>query len=356
MRGNMRRRSVRARGLRAGCTLAGFLALAGPATAQTEPTAAEQLFIYSLNRARHDPPAWAQEFGLGSMQGGDGNPTTLVGVAPRPPLAVNDYLVSSARGHAQEMAQSNYFAHQSAVDGRWPNKMARDAGYPLPQSIPATGGGSWLFPDGDNQTNGNGIESIAAGFGPGDFDYSNPINALNGLFVDEGTPDLGHRVHLLAITEPNDFFREIGAGYGFSSKADYENYWSAQTGVIHESDTFLTGVVYADANGNHLYDLGEGIGGATVNVSGMPVLTNAAGGWAAPVASGTHGVTCSGGSFAGTAVVNVDVSGASREVDCVSGFAGAYVDFAQVPEPGAVAAALAALSAVRALAARRRRA
>jgi hypothetical protein len=228
--------------------------------AAVDPTGVEQLFVYELNRARHDPPAWAHEMGIDTQLGGDGSYATLVGVAPRMPLALNGFLVSSARGHAQEMATYDYFDHRSAVDGRWPNQMARDAGYPLPYELPAVGGGFWLLPDGDAQTNGNQIESIAAGFGGGIFDYANPINALAGLIVDDGTPSLGHRVHLLAMDDFNVLFREIGTGFGSNVSAMYENYWSAQTGVIDESDTFLTGVVYADANANHLYDVGEGLG------------------------------------------------------------------------------------------------
>lgn len=314
----------------------------------SEPTAAEQLFIYLLNRARHDPPGWAHEFGLDQLTGGDGALTTLAGVAPSMPLAVNGYLVTSARGHAQEMADHDYFAHCSPIDGRCPNKMARDAGYPLPQQIPAAAPHTyWLLPDDQNE-----IEAIAAG-------YSTPLDALNGLIVDTGTNPPGHRIQLLAIGEFPGYFREVGVGYGYDASSTYQEYWSIQTGLVNESDTFLTGVVFDDANHNQIYDLGEGLGGVTVMVDATPVATNDAGGWALQVAGGDHAVSCSGGGFAGTGGATVTVSHSNRQVDCVSGFTGAYVDFAEVPEPSAPAlalTALAALSAGRGLAARRRRA
>ena len=316
------------------------------AAVASEPTPTEQLFMYLLNRARHDPPGWAHEFGLDQVKGGDGQLTTLVGVAPSVPLAVNGYLVTSARGHAQEMADHNYFGHQSQVDGRWPNKMARDAGYPLPQQIPAAMPGHyWLLPDDQNE-----IEAIAAG-------YPTPLDALNGLIVDQGTNPPGHRIQLLAIGEFQGYFREVGVGFGFNASSTYQDYWSIQTGLVNESDTFLTGVVFADANHNQIYDLGEGLGGVTVMVDATPVATNDAGGWALQVGGGDHTVGCSGGGFAGTGGATVTVSGSNREVDCVSGFPGAYVDFAEVPEPSAPALAIAALfglSAVRAPAGRRR--
>jgi len=50
-----------------------------------DPTPQELHFLYEVNRARHDPPAWAAEYGLGSQIGGDGMPVTLIGVEPRPP-------------------------------------------------------------------------------------------------------------------------------------------------------------------------------------------------------------------------------------------------------------------------------
>ena len=99
----------------------------------------EQHFVYLVNRARHDPVAYQVERSLS---------IDLSSVTPRPPLAVSESLFASARFHAGEMATHNYFEHQSPVTGKWPNKLARDFGYPLPPQ----------FLDGVNN-----IESIAAG-------------------------------------------------------------------------------------------------------------------------------------------------------------------------------------------------
>ncbi len=317
-----------------------FAALATPVGAgAAEPTPQEQLFVYEVNRARSDPPAWAIEMGIDDTIGGDGNPADLVEVVPQPPLAINELLVDSSRLHAEEMAANNYFAHQSVVTGKWPNLLAREAGYPLPMLIPAMGGGNFLLPDDSNQ-----IEAIAAGFGQGSMDLSDPVKAVAGLIVDPGTPSLGHRVQLLAMNEFNRNFREAAAGYGFNQAAMFRNYWAFHTGVENTSDTFLTGVVFDDANDNSLYDAGEGLGGVTVGVGGGNVTTNGAGGWAMLVNSGTHQVSCSGGAFSGTSQVEVTVMGANREVDCVSGMAGAYVDFVAVPEPSAMLASLVALA------------
>jgi hypothetical protein len=327
------------------------LALAGPAPADVDPTGEEMLFVYEVNRARSDPPGWAVEMGIDQMIGGDGNPADLVGLAPQPPLALNRTLVESARFKGQEMADNNYFSHQSQVqpDFLWPNDLVRNVfGYPLATQVPAAGGGFYVLPDDSNQ-----IESIAGGYGPGTSDFGQALNAVLALIVDDGVPSLGHRRHLLATEEFNQSFVEAGAGFGFDGSSDYRNYWAFHTGVKAEPETYLTGVVFADGNGNDLYDAGEGLAGVTVAGGGANTTTDAAGGYSLLMGSGSHTVTCSGGGFSGTGSAAVVVAGANREVDCVSGFAGAYVDFIAVPEPVPDAAGAAALGALALLARRR---
>jgi hypothetical protein len=307
----------------------GIALLADVAGAQL--TEQELHFLYELNRARSDPPGWAAEQGLGSRTGGDGQPTTLVGIEPRPPLAMNEILVDSSGFKAEEMAAEDYFSHQSQVapDLFWPNELVRDVfGYPLPAQVPAPGGGFFLFDD-----DFNSLESIACGYGPGTQNLTLAIHALTLLIVDANVPSLGHRTHLLATNEFNSIFTEAGAGYGNDNAASCRNYWAFHTGVTDPAGQFLTGVAFDDGDGDDLFDPGEGLAGVTVDVGGAQTSTNDAGGWSLPVADGTHAVSCQGGGFTGTGSAPVPVSGANRQVDCVSGFDGLYVDFVAVWEP-----------------------
>lgn len=259
----------------------------------------EQLFIYMLNRARHDPVAYQQEQGL---------TVDLSYVTPQPPLAVNTDLLDSSRFHSDEMANNDYFGHQSQVTGDWPNKMARDQGYPLPVS----------FPD-----NNNYIESIAAGNV-----YSTAAIPLNALIVDAGVPSLGHRNHLLGIGEFYAANREIGVGHSLNLAAYYDNYWAVHITRRENPGMFLTGVVYNDINSNGRYDLNEGLSGVTITTTGLQTTTNAAGGWSILVPSaGSYPVTASGGAFSGSSTTQVTMSTANREVDFISGRAGGIVDF-----------------------------
>jgi hypothetical protein len=323
-----------------GALLAGAVALA-PRAAAAQLAQQELHFLYELNRARHDPPAWAVEQGLGARTGGDGQPTTLVGVAPRPPLALNELLLGSSGFKAEEMAANDYFAHQSQVGPGflWPNELVRNGfGYPLPQMFPAPGGGFFLLPD-----DFNSIESLACGFGSGTNDLTLAIHALTFLIVDADVPSLGHRTHLLATNDFNSIFTEAAAGYGSDVSAACRNYWAFHTGVTDPPGRFLTGVAFDDGDGDDLFDPGEGLAGVTVSVGAEQTTTNDAGGWSLAVADATHAVSCAGGGFAGTGSAPVAVSGANRQVDCVSGFAGVLVDFVAVWEPSRTLSAVLAV-------------
>lgn len=276
-------------------------------------SAEEQLFVYELNIARHDPVAYQRAQSL---------PVDLAYVTPRQPLAVNDSLFNSAGFKAEEMAQYNYFDHQSRVTGKWPNQLARENGYNLPRTIPIPGSSSWwTLDDASNQ-----IESLAYGYGSPEM--RRPIWALNGLVVDSGHDPPGHRIHLLGIDNFNAPNTEIGVGYAYNPSND-SNYWAVHSTRDGTGRTFVTGVVFNDANGNSRYDLNEGLSGVTVRVgSSIVVTTNAAGGWSAPVTNGDFVITVSGGGFVGTSTTPVRMNGQNVEVDFISGRAAGSVNFA----------------------------
>ncbi len=269
-----------------------------------DPTPEEQLFIFELNRARNNPAQFQTENSLS---------VDLSAVAAQPPLAVNGDLTGSAGFKAQEMADNNYFTHESPISG-WPNALARSFGYNLASSL------------GDNINN---IESIAAGF-DSVIDWTQPLPPLLLLIVDDGVPSLGHRKHLLAMDSFNQRFREIGVGYGSNSSSSFKNYWAVHTGFDDDEEPFLTGVVYNDANVNNRYDLNEGLSGVTVSVGGISTTTNSAGGWSILTSSGCKTAQCSGGPFVGTSTAYFIVGSDNVEVDFISGNSSGVVNFGSV--------------------------
>lgn len=271
-----------------------------------EPSAEEQFGIWTLNKARHDPPAYGVKIGV-----------DLSTVAAQPPLAVSKLLTGSSRFHAKEMLDNNYFAHTSAVTGEGPNQMAVNNGYDLFGSGLGMAWGT-----------ANNIESIAKGI--------NLIptfeDALALLIEDEGVQGLGHRVHLLAMAQFYAAHREIGCGRAASGLTYV---YAIHTGNVSESDRFLTGVVYVDTSGDGRFSKGEGIGGVTVDAGGGYTTTSmASGGWSIKVPAGAYSVTCSGGPFTGTATADVTVGAANREIDFKSGGVKGEVDFGGPTGPG----------------------
>ncbi len=266
-----------------------------------EPSVQEQLGIYEINLARHDPEAYGRRIGF-----------DLTGVAPRPPLAVSLSLTGSARYHSLDMVVNGYFAHVSPWSGISANQMAVDHGYDL-----------FGYGIGYDWGSENYIESLAYGYNmTPDFP-----SAIRGLIIDQGVPGAGHRLHLLGQHETFMAHREIGCG---RQEAGLTRYYAVHTAYVRSSDLFLTGVVYRDLDGNGRYDGGEGIGGSLVTAGAYSAVSLGAGGFSIRVPPGDYDLTCSGGSFVGTSSAEVSVTDHNVEVDFVSGRPGALVDFAMV--------------------------
>jgi len=235
--------------------------------------AREQQLVYEINLARRDPAAFAASLGFSGA-----------GLLPRPPLAIDGSLAASSSFKAADLAAGAPFCHQ-ASDGRWANELARDFGYPLP---------TWWVDD------ANYIESIA--YAGTQFPWA-LIFRLHGVHLDHLLGQEGYITH-----------RQVGVGAAGI-------YWAIHTAYRNGDPTnYLTGAVFTDRDRDGVMDLGEGLPGVTVAVTGVAsVLTGPGGGWAVAVPDGRYRVTASGGQFAGTATVMARVAGYNVGVDFLSG-------------------------------------
>jgi uncharacterized protein YkwD len=118
-------------------------------------------------------------------------------------LRWSDTLARVAEARAMDMAKRNYFAHVDP-DGFGVNYHMNLAGYTLPEE--------WL-----KDKKANFFESISAGSISG-------IEAVTNLLVDVRTPSLGHRKHLLGLTDWDASLVDIGIGYVQSPGSTYETY------------------------------------------------------------------------------------------------------------------------------------
>jgi hypothetical protein len=188
---------------------------------------------------------------------------------PTAPLAWNESLVSAATGHSQLMVQHDQQSHQVPGEPGLSSRLA-NAGY---------------------------VRLSAAGENV--FAYAkNVFNAHSAFAIDWAVSGRGHRVNLM-----NPSYRDFGVGLAADDSA------STRVGPLVTTQNFgsrfdygnpyLLGVVYRDANTNGRYDAGEGVRGASIQVTGpsgtFTTTTMSAGGYQLKVPGGTYVVTASGG-------------------------------------------------------------
>ncbi len=262
-----------------------------------QPTAQEQLLLVQLNAIRADPAGYGRSIGL-----------DLSNVAPSQPLAFNTELEAAARAHSQDMNNQDYFGHNTP-QGEDPGQRMSAAGF------------SW----------GGWGESIAAGF-------PSSADALQGLIVDKGVPDLGHRLMLLAQNSLFQSLNQVGVGI-VNGSGPYGSYYTIDAAnAANDNNSFLTGVVFNDANGNGRYDVGEGLGGVTVTANnGASTTTFGSGGYSLELGPGTYTVTFNGSGLAAPVVRTVTVGKQNVEVDVTNPPAGTPAPPAPVPAPPVVA-------------------
>ena len=246
------------------------------------PTGEEQLYLELINRARANPAAEGARLAT-TTDSGVLNAYSYFGVSlalmqsefsaipAQPPLAPNASLTNSARGHSAWMLATGIQAHYQTNPSNSPSSRAVAAGYGssyVGENIYASASSTWY---------GHAGFQVDWGYGSG------------GMQTGRG--------HRMNIHSPD--FREIGVGVQLGSSSGVGPQLVTQDfGYNPASPCFGTGVAYYDLNGNNFYDVGEGISGLTVHVSGAShyCITAEGGGWAIPVPSSaaTRTVTFSG--------------------------------------------------------------
>lgn len=242
-----------------------------------DPTDEEQLYVELINRARSNPTAEGER--LVTTQDEDvlraleffNVDVDLVrsqfhSITAAPPVSIHPALITAARRHSADMLEHAFQGHVGA-DGSTSQSRVNDTGYlwtALGENVYASAYSVWYGHAGFN---------IDWGPGPGGIQ----------------TPP-GHR-----ITIHNRIFREVGVGVIHGTNTGVGPQLVTQVFATRQGQTpLVTGVAYYDFNTNSFYDLGEGIGGITVRVSGTLTyaVTARSGGYSVPVnGNGSYTVT-----------------------------------------------------------------
>jgi hypothetical protein len=211
---------------------------------------------------------------------------------PVPPLAMNAQLLSAARWHSGDMFTNQYQGH-SQTNGAIilsPGDRVITNGYK-----PSVAGEN-VFSYASSVFQGHAAFAVDWGFGPGGMQ----------------TPP-GHRNNMFS---PG--FREVGIGVVDGVNGSVGPQIVTQDfGAQFSGVPLITGVVYFDLNGNSFYDIGEGIGGVTVNTPGSIFFTVTAdsGGYALPVpADGNYTLTFTSSGLSNQVVAAVS-GGRNTKVD-----------------------------------------
>jgi Ca2+-binding RTX toxin-like protein len=254
-------------------------------------TAAEQLQLELVNRARLDPGAEAARLGIALNEGLAAGTLALTA---RQPLANNAALANAADRHTAHMFAVDQFNHAGIGDGD-PGTRATAQGY------------AWTRIG----------ENIGVRLDTSLSFQAMTIKLFEDLFIDAGIAGRGHRLNILS----NDF-SEIGIGQAagrspFSNSLD--SHMITQNFGDRGTMNFVTGVAYNDSNGNRFYDIGEGRGGVQVRLNGvLKDTTEAPGGYDfAKAGAGSVAVQFSGGGLAAAVTVTVAATANNVKVDLV---------------------------------------
>jgi len=258
--------------------------------ALTNVTAYEEYFLALINRARQDPVAEATRLGITLNEG---LPAGTLAPGARQPLALNDNLQSSIEGHIADELANNFFSHTGS-NGSTPVQRINASGY--------TG---WTEVG----------ENIALEYTTGSINLLQFVtDEYQNLFIDTSEAGRGHRVN---IVDGN--FAEVGSAvqsgkYNGANAVDTGNDFGVRPG-----NSFLTGLVFTDTvTANNFYDVGEGIGGASIDITGAGTYhttSNSAGGYQISLPPGTYTVTFSGTGISSPIIKTFTIGSQNVEVD-----------------------------------------
>ena len=185
--------------------------------AASYPTNAEQYLLELINRGRANPTAEAARYGIDLNEGLTAG---TISTAPKQPLAISPFLVTSARGHSQWMIDTDTFSH-TGINGTDPGDRMTNAGYAFT--------GSWTWG-----------ENIGWSGSTGSIDLNSTTAQIHrDLFVDSTVTGRGHRLNLMSNS-----FREIGPGVVTGNFSGYNAVMVTEDFATTGSNVFLTGVAY----------------------------------------------------------------------------------------------------------------
>ena len=286
------------------------------------PSAQEQLTLEYINRLRLDPqseyanltdPAVYSEIQSAVNYFGVSLPalqSQLSAYSAVAPLAFNDALTAAARDHNVQMIAYDQQSHRLPGEASLADRVVA-AGYTNWNAL-----GENVFAFANSAFYGHAGFVIDWGYDAEDIENG----SLRGDWQTRGDgmqDPPGHRNALLSAT-----YKEIGIAITPESNSSTQVgplVMTQDLGSRFNYQAQFLGVVIDDADNDDFYDIGEGLGGVIVTLTGsagvFTTTTWAAGGWQIGVPAGTYDIEFSGGSLTGTINVTGTLGNANVKID-----------------------------------------
>ena len=253
------------------------------------------------------PPAYSYPTNISILQ------QEFAKLTPTAPLAWNNTLASVADTHTSLMIS---LKNQGKVGNHTlPGEL------PLEERLIAAGfydPSSGLDLVYDENVTGHGFSPVAGKYGS----VASYIHEF--LVIDFGLSSHDHRDNVMdpRFTLIGISLQEVPQGVtGFGPWAATVDFASLSNGSALAEGGYLTGVVYDDADGNHMYNAGEGLSDMQIIVRGddgsikAEFSTSSAGAYQEYLANGTYTVTITGSAFAVPITQTVVIDGQNVKVD-----------------------------------------
>ena len=251
----------------------------------------EQYLLELINRARLDPVAEAQRYGV-TLNAGLAAGT--ISTSAKQVLAPNLSLEASAETHSRWMLAANTFAHTGQNDSTPGDRMA-DAGYEF--------SGAWAWRENLAWKGSTGVIDMGAAIEPHHAALYRSAGHRQNTFSEN--------VREIGISQVRGDFTKYGMSYDSSMLT--LNF--AKSGP----DVFLTGVAFLDSDGDLFYSIGEGVSAVWFDVGGEVTTTAQAGGYGVGVIA-TDGLLVTLGQGEQTlASLRMDLSDSNGKLDLMTG-------------------------------------
>ena len=244
-------------------------------------SAEEQLIVELVNRARMDPNAEVDRLNDDLSEDSSPNPVQALAVVPT--------LSNAAEAHSEDMDNRDFFSHTDP-DGGLPWDRAEDAGH-------------------ENRFVGENIGWI--GSSGTNFDAQARAEAHHANLWNSD----GHQENLLG-----NQWSEVGLGYDYGDHRGLNGSTFVTELFGDTGETYLTGVVIEDDDGDEFYDIGEGQGDVQItaiddNDNVFTTSTWDSGGYTLELPAGNYSVVFEGGDLDAPYETNVTIGNQNVKLD-----------------------------------------